>query len=75
MTAPSLLRSAADVVVTSGSGAVHTLQRRLHVGYGTAEELMDELEFYGIVGPDNGGQPRVVLARVGDVDELLDGAV
>jgi len=39
------------------------IQRRLRLGYPRAERLLDELARNGVVGPDEGGPSRVVLAQ------------
>ena len=38
-------------------------QRRLRIGYGKAEELLQALETEGVVGPPEGGGSRQVRAR------------
>jgi S-DNA-T family DNA segregation ATPase FtsK/SpoIIIE len=43
------------------------LQRRLRIGYNRAARLMELLEARGVVGPENGAQPREILA---DLDSL-----
>ena len=37
------------------------LQRRLRIGYNRAARIMEILEDYGYVGPENGAQPREIL--------------
>ena len=39
------------------------IQRRLRIGYPRAERLLHDLASNGVVGPDEGGPSRVVLAR------------
>ncbi|MFC1418569.1 DNA translocase FtsK [Streptacidiphilus cavernicola] len=58
-----LLREAAVIIVTSQFAAPDRLQRRLHISYGYAHRLLDELEQHGVVGPAQGTQPRDVLVR------------
>jgi ribosomal protein S25 len=56
-----LISRAAEVVRLENKATVQLLQRRLNVGYATAQAVMDELEKRGVVGPYNDGQPREVL--------------
>lgn len=73
MTADQLLRDAADVVVTTQCGSAWKLQWRLGISPDAALGLLNDLEVHGIVGPDNGNEQRTVIARIGQVDELLGG--
>jgi S-DNA-T family DNA segregation ATPase FtsK/SpoIIIE len=43
------------------------LQRRLRIGYNRAARLMEIMEAKGIVGPENGSNPREILV---DPDSL-----
>jgi hypothetical protein len=52
---------ASEVVRLENKATLQLLQRRLNVGYATAQAVMDELEKRGVVGPYNDGQPREVL--------------
>ena len=52
---------AARVIVESGQGSTSLIQRKFSIGYNRAGRIMDQLEQAGIVGPQNGGKPRVVL--------------
>lgn len=57
----ALISQAAEVVRLENKATLQLLQRRLNVGYATAQAVMEELEARGVVGPFNGGQPREVL--------------
>ena len=57
----ALIAQAAEVVRMENKATLQLLQRRLNVGYATAQAVMEELEARGVVGPYNGGQPREVL--------------
>lgn len=60
-----LYEQARDIVVTSGKASTSYLQRRLKIGYSRAARLIDLLEQRGVVGPQDGSKPRVVLERNG----------
>ena len=67
-----LLASAARVVVGEQFGSTSTVQRKLHVSFATAVDLMDELERHGVVGPSEGSKAREVLAKPDELAEVLD---
>ena len=61
---------AARTVVLNQRGSTADLQRKLGMGYAKAGRVMDQLEAAGIVGPQNGAKPRVVLIK--DLAELYE---
>jgi len=61
-------RQAAEIAVRAGKLSTSLLQRQLHIGYGRAASIIDELEAKGVVGPSTGGnKPRDVL--ITSIDE------
>lgn len=63
-----IVREAAEIAVTVGKISTELLQRRLHIGYGRAASIIDELEEMGVVGPNPGGcEPRPIL--ISSMDE------
>lgn len=56
-----LLPNAIEVLRTTKRASTSMLQRRLRIGYNRAARIMDLLEDEGIVGPENGVQPREIL--------------
>lgn len=64
----SLLIDALYLVVSSQFASTSLLQRKLQLGYNRAGRIMNQLEYIGIVGPNNGSAPRDVL--VNDIDNL-----
>ncbi|MBA2254974.1 MAG: DNA translocase FtsK, partial [Chloroflexi bacterium] len=50
---------AAELVVTSGKASTSMLQTKLKVGFNRASRVIDELERYGIVGPQDPRNPAV----------------
>ena len=62
-----LLPNAMEVLRTTKRASTSMLQRRLRIGYNRAARIMEILENRGIVGPENGAQPREILA---DLDSM-----
>lgn len=61
-------RQAAEIAIRAGRLSTSLLQRQLHIGYGRAASIIDELEAKGVVGPATGGnKPRDVL--ISSIDE------
>lgn len=56
-----LYDQAVQVVLGSGRASTAYVQRRLHIGFNRASNIMDQMEDAGIVGPSNGSKPREVL--------------
>lgn len=48
-------------IVKSKKASTSLIQRQFQIGYNRAARIIDELEERGIVGPENGAKPRVVL--------------
>ncbi|HEU5079321.1 MAG TPA: DNA translocase FtsK [Opitutaceae bacterium] len=62
-----LLKQAIGVLKSTRRASTSMLQRRLRIGYNRAARLMELMEDKGIVGPENGAQPREILQ---DLDQL-----
>ncbi|MBI3880399.1 MAG: DNA translocase FtsK [Verrucomicrobia bacterium] len=56
-----IIQDCIEVIRSEQKASVSLLQRRLRLGYGRAARIMDELEGRGIVGPNNGAEPREIL--------------
>jgi DNA segregation ATPase FtsK/SpoIIIE, S-DNA-T family len=56
-----LFEEAVQVVIDSGKASTSFLQRRLKIGYSRAARIVDIMEEAGIIGPQNGSKPRIVL--------------
>ena len=69
---------AAELVMTEGRASTSMLQTKLKLGFARASRVMDELEHYGIIGPQdprNPASPRLIygpdnwLRPMDDVDD------
>jgi hypothetical protein len=54
---------AAMWINTAHSASTSVLQRRMSIGYNRASAILAELERRGIVGPENGSEPRQILKQ------------
>jgi len=61
----SLYEQAKGIVVDTNTASTTFLQRKLKIGYARAASLMDELEMKGIIGPQEGSKPRLILINRG----------
>jgi DNA segregation ATPase FtsK/SpoIIIE-like protein len=52
---------AIDVLRSTRRATISMLQRRLGIGYNRAGELLELMEVRGVVGPENGPNPREIL--------------
>lgn len=68
----ALFEDAARVVVIGKSGSTSAIQRKFSVGYNRAGRIMDQLEYYKIVGAYNGAKARDVLVDEMGLEQLLD---
>lgn len=66
-----LTRQAAEIALRDGKISTSLLQRRLHVGYGKAASIIDELVEKGVVG-DSGGGNRGREVLISSMDEYID---
>ena len=66
-----ITRQAAEIAIRDGKISTSLLQRRLHVGYGRAASIIDELVEKGVVG-DSGGGNRGREVLISSMDEYPD---
>ncbi len=59
----ALFEDAAKIIVQNQQGSVSLLQRRLKLGYARAARIVDQLEQYDIVGPNDGSKAREVKIK------------
>ncbi len=63
-----LFEEAKRIVMDSGKASASLLQRRLRVGYSRAARLLDMLEEYGVISPQEGNKPREIFRQSADQD-------
>lgn len=67
-----LFEDAARLIVQNQVGSTSLLQRRMKLGYNRAGRLMDQLEAFRIVGPNQGSKARDVLIKTeAELNEIL----
>ncbi len=62
-----LYQQAVDIIRTTRCASTSILQGQLRIGYNRAARIMELMEEKGIVGPEDGAQPREILV---DLDKL-----
>lgn len=56
-----MFEEAARLIVTHQQGSTSLIQRKMKLGYNRAGRIMDQLEYAGVVGPNEGSKARQVL--------------
>jgi S-DNA-T family DNA segregation ATPase FtsK/SpoIIIE len=62
---------AARLVIEKEKGSIGMLQRNFKIGFNRAARIMDQLEDFGVVGPEEGTKPRRILLTIEEFDQLL----
>ncbi len=65
-------REAGVLIIEKERGSIGFLQRNFKIGFNRAARIMDQLEEFGVVGPEEGTKPRRILMSVEDFEALLD---
>ena len=68
----ALFADAAKIIVDKEKASIGMLQRYLKVGFNRAARIMDQLEEAGIVGPEEGTKPRMVLITTEELSSIID---
>ena len=68
-----LVEQAKKLIRREGKASTALFQRELHIGYGTAARIMEQLEKQGLVGPTDGTKPReVTMSNKPSKNKLVD---
>ena len=62
---------AARLVIEKEKGSIGMLQRNFKIGFNRAARIMDQLEDFGVVGPEEGTKPRRILLTIEEFNQLL----
>ena len=65
---------AARFVIEKDKASIGYLQRMLRIGFNRAARIMDQLEEFGVVGPEEGTKPRKILMNMSEFEDRLDSA-
>ena len=66
-----LFEDAARCVIEKDKASIGYLQRMLRIGFNRAARIMDQLEEFGVVGPEEGTKPRKILMNMTQFEEAL----
>ena len=63
---------AARLIIDKEKGSIGMFQRNFKIGFNRAARIMDQLEEFGVVGPEEGTKPRRVLMSPQDLEDMLN---
>ncbi|MGC8734825.1 MAG: DNA translocase FtsK, partial [bacterium] len=73
---PELLKAAAKIILKDKRASTTLLQRKLRIGFAKAGRIMDILEKFGIVGPQEGSKPRKILIQsIEEIENIFNGSL
>ena len=64
---------AARFVIEKDKASIGYLQRMLRIGFNRAARIMDQLEDFGVVGPEEGTKPRRINMTISEFEAKLQG--
>jgi hypothetical protein len=70
-----LFVDAVDIVMETVQASVSMIQRTLHIGYGRAARLIDEMENHGIIGSFEGSRPRQIIITDYEWEEMRNNII
>ena len=65
------MMNTARFVIEKDKASIGYLQRMLRIGFNRAARIMDQLEEFEVVGPEEGTKPRKVLMTMTEFEEKL----
>ena len=66
-----LFQDVAYFVVESGNASINSIQKEFTIGFNRAQKLVEMLEEYEIVAPNQGTKAREVLVNVSELNDIL----
>ncbi len=67
-TVDDIFEEVVEFIISQQKASTSLIQRRFRVGFNRAARIVDELENFGIIGPDEGNKPRKVLMTMSEWD-------
>ncbi len=65
-TVDEIFEEVVDFIITKQKASTSLIQRQFRVGFNRAARIIDELENFGVIGPDEGNKPRKVLMSMSE---------
>ncbi|MCR4781837.1 MAG: DNA translocase FtsK [Lachnospiraceae bacterium] len=62
---------AARLLIEKDKGSIGMLQRNFKIGFNRAARIIDQLEEFGVVGPEVGTKPRKILVTMEEFESML----
>lgn len=63
---------AARLLIEKEKGSIGMLQRNFKIGFNRAARIIDELEEFGVVGPEVGTKPRKILVTLEEFENMIN---
>ncbi len=67
-----LFADASRFVIRSGKASIGMIQRQFKIGFNKASQILDQMYYTGVVGPDDGVSPRQILMSIDDFECYLE---
>lgn len=68
-----LFVEAARFIIEKDKASIGMLQRAFRIGFNRAARIMDQLSEAGVVGPEEGTKPRMILMSIEQFEQYLEG--